>query len=279
MTIWTRRELLDSGVGRGTIARRVSGGTLLRLLPEVYSTQPPTYADRCRAVLAWKPDAVLSHDSAAWIWGLLDDEPTVVHATVAPTGAHRSPPWVRLHRRRLTAVAYVDLLPVVTVEECFLDIALTMDGPSLERFVDRALSRTVRWRAVAQACDNAKGRHGVARVRDQLRRCCPRTLSEPERIVARALTRRNFRMEINAQVGRFYGDLVDRAARVIVEIDGREFHSTPYAFTNDRVRQNELVMDKWLVLRYSAVTVMARTDDVVDEIIAVVRRRRHNRAS
>jgi very-short-patch-repair endonuclease len=120
---------------------------------------------------------------------------------------------------------------------------------------------------------------GMAAVRKQLRTCCPRTLSEPERVVARALKARHFTMEINARVGRFYGDLVDFSARVIVEIDGREFHTDPATFNNDRRRQNELVLDGWLVLRYSAATALAELDRVVDEIITVVRRRRKSIAA
>ncbi|WP_306436959.1 endonuclease domain-containing protein [Rhodococcus sp. 06-235-1A] len=78
---------------------------------------------------------------------------------------------------------------------------------------------------------------------------------------------------------KFYGDLVDFSARVIVEIDGREFHTDPATFDNDRRRQNELVLDGWLVLRYSAATALADLDRVVDEIITVVRRRRKSIAA
>ncbi|MGB6181911.1 MAG: DUF559 domain-containing protein [Rhodococcus sp. (in: high G+C Gram-positive bacteria)] len=274
----SRDELLLSGIGKGAIDYRVASGTLHRVLPAIYSTEPPTYLDRCRAVLLWKPGAVLSHETAAWRWGLLETEPDLVHATVPTNAPHRSPQWVRLHRRTIATVQYVDLLPLVTKEQCFVDVATTLDADALERFVDHALTQEVRWRAVAEACDAAHGMHGVPAVREQLRRCCPHTLSEPERLVARALTRRNFPLEINAKVGRYYGDLVDRRARVIVEVDGREFHISPHTFTQDRVRQNELVLDHWLVLRYSAATVMAHTDEVAEQIVTVVRRRRRARA-
>ena len=63
-----------------------------------------------------------------------------------------------------------------------------------------------------------------------------------------------------------------------VEIDGREFHIDPHTFTRDRIRQNELVLDGWLVLRYSVARALAHTDEVADEILAVVRKRRKSRA-
>ncbi|MBM7416325.1 MULTISPECIES: DUF559 domain-containing protein [Nocardiaceae] len=278
MVVLSRAELLRNGIGRGALSRRVRSGSLHRLLPAVYSTTPPSYEDRCRAVVLWKPAAVLSHDTAAWLWGLLEVEPVTVHATVPPSDSYRGPDWSVLHRRRISTVVYRDLLPVVTAEQCFVDVATTLDTEALERFVDHALTRRVRWRAVAQACDAARGMHGVPAVREQLRRCCPRTLSEPERLVARALARRNFPLEINGEVGPYYGDLVDRRGRVIVEIDGREFHIDPHTFTRDRVRQNDLVLSGWLVLRYSVATVMAQTDEVVDQIVTEVRRRRRARA-
>ena len=278
VTVLSRAELLRNGIGRSAIARRVASGSLHRVLPAIYSTVPPSYEDVCRAVLLWKPAAVFSHDTAAWMWGLLDAEPLTVHATVPLTASYRSPPRVTVHRRHLTTVVYQDLLPLVTKEQCFIDVATTLSEADLERFVDHALTQRVRWRAVALACDAARGMHGVPAVREQLRRCCPRTLSEPERLPARALARRNFPLEINGEVGPYYGDLVDRRGRVIVEIDGREFHIDPHTFTRDRIRQNDLVLGGWLVLRYSAATVKAQTDEVVDQIITVVRRRRKARA-
>ena len=278
VTVYRRDELLRNGIGKGALEHRVRTGGLHRVLPAVYCTRLPAYEDRCRAVVAWKPKAVLSHDTAAWLWGLLVPEPEVVHATVPMFTSPRCPPGFRLHRRVVEPVVYRALLPVVTQEQCFVDVATTLDAEALERFVDHALSHRVRWRAVAELCDAARGMHGVAAVRRQLRTACPRTLSEAERQVARALSARHAGMEINAAVGKYYGDLVCRRARVIVEIDGREFHIDPHTFTRDRIRQNELVLDGWLVLRYSVARALAHTDEVADEILAVVRKRRKSRA-
>ena len=164
----------------------------------------------------------------------------------------------------------------MTIEQAFVDMAATLQKAELEAFVDATLDVHLPWRRVAEVCEASSGMRGMTALREQLRRCCPGTRSEPERMVARALTARNFRMEINARVGPFYGDLVDFRARVIVEIDGREFHIGPAEFSNDRRRQNALVLEGWLVLRYSAATVRADLDRVVDEIISVVRKRRRS---
>jgi hypothetical protein len=181
---------------------------------------------------------------------------------VAPSVRAGSPQWVRLHRRTGVSSDEWMGLPIVPIEQCFIDVATTLPRPELEAFFDAAVSTRVPWKSIAQLCDASRGRHGIPAVREQLRTCCPLTRSEPERAVARALTAR---------------DLVDTRARVIVEIDGREFHTDPATFNNDRRRQNALALDGWMVLRYSAATAMAHLDAVADEIITVVRRRRHNR--
>ncbi|MGV8873947.1 MAG: DUF559 domain-containing protein [Rhodococcus sp. (in: high G+C Gram-positive bacteria)] len=274
MGVYTRQQLLDTGVSEGAIIYRTRVGTLTRLLPGIYCTGEPTYRDRCVAATVWQPHAVLSHLTAAWWWNLLDHEPEQVEITVPRSTRARGPKWLRPYRRTLTESSFADGMPVVTIEQSIVDVAVSLTRPALEKFFDAALSRAVSWRGVAMQCEKSAGMAGITEVRRQLRLACPRTLSEPERLVARALTAAGYFLEINAHVGPYYADLMDRRARVIVEIDGREFHSSPEAFTNDRVRQNAVQLDGWLVLRYSAAMVMANLDYVIRQIIDTVRRRR-----
>ncbi|PHV68133.1 DUF559 domain-containing protein [Williamsia muralis] len=267
----TRVQLLAGGMTKREVSR------LNRILPEVYSTSEPGYFELCTAVTLWKPTAVLSHTTAAWLWGLLKDEPMTVEATVSPSVSVRGPSWVRLHRRPGVHTVRRKGLPVVPIEHCLIDVATTLDQEALEALFDAAIGTRVNWRAVAQLCEQSTGRHGIVAVREQLRTCCPLTRSEAERLVARALSARNFPLEINARVGRFYGDLVCRRGRVIIEIDGREFHTDSETFNKDRKRQNELIDQDWRILRYSAATAIANLDEVVDDIIRVVRKRRRSR--
>ncbi|MGU3432421.1 DUF559 domain-containing protein [Actinomycetes bacterium M1A6_2h] len=272
MGVWTRAQLLVERAGSRGISQRVASGELVRVLPAVYSTPEPSYLDLCKAVTMWKPKAVLSHESAAWLWSLLPDEPSHVHATM-PVNT-KAPDWVRLHRRSVSTTVYLHTLPVVTKKRCILDLADTMTASEIERVIDQD---GVDIRRLERESSKWSGWHGVSAVRTQLRTHCHGTRSEPERMVARAVTVRHLRLEINGCVGKFVCDLVDRWGRVIVEIDGYEFHSARDVFTRDRIRQNWLVLDGWLVLRYSAATVNAHLDDVADEIVKVVRQRRRGR--
>ncbi len=105
----------------------------------------------------------------------------------------------------------------------------------------------------------------------------PPRASEPERVLGRELSLRGFALAPNLPIGPYVGDFVDERARIVVEVDGREFHSEPDVFRGDRRRQNWLVREGWMVLRFAAYDVLAHPDAIADEIIAAVRRRRRSR--
>lgn len=93
----------------------------------------------------------------------------------------------------------------------------------------------------------------------------------------RALAARRCKLEPNHPVGAYYRDFVDERSRTIIEIDGREFHSEPEVFRKDRRRQNWLLLDGWLILRYAAYDVYQHLDEIADEAVGVVRKRRRTR--
>src|SRR5439155_6087543 len=64
------------------------------------------------------------------------------------------------------------------------------------------------------------------------------------------------------------GDIVFRAARVVVELDGRAYHVDDERFEEDRYRQNRLVGAGWTVLRFTWRDLTGRPGHVV----ATVRR-------
>src|SRR6516165_4410759 len=79
-------QLLTAGLGRGAIAHRVRTGRWQRLHRNVYllGPAPPSLMARTRAAaLACGADAVVSHRSAAEMFGLLPEHGGAVHVTVA----------------------------------------------------------------------------------------------------------------------------------------------------------------------------------------------------
>lgn len=271
--IYTRAQLRATGLSDSSISRRY-----VRVLPQIYCADEPTTIMRCHAVSLWQPTAVLSHRTAAWLYGWIDTPPSI-EASVPMSFTPRAPTWLRLYRRRLPdhETAEVQTLPVSGRQRTLVDCVAVMNPAEAARVVDQRLLQEMDPDAIEAMIRARPKMPGNTGARRQLRTRASGFASEPERMLDRALIARGLRLLTNHWVGRYLCDFVDELARVIVEVDGRAFHSAPEVFTNDRRRQNELVLDKWLVLRYSAVDVMTNPDRIAKEIVAVVRRRRDAR--
>ncbi|MFD3703531.1 DUF559 domain-containing protein [Nocardia sp. NPDC058658] len=272
----TRAQLAAEGVASSTIGDRCRRGTYVRLLPGIFCEGAPTALARCAAIIEWLPEAHLSHRTAAWLWGMLP-EPEVFEATVPIARRRRTPPWVRLYGRDLSDDAVDDLaqLPMTTTAQTVLDCLPVLPAPDADALIDEQLCRTVDPAELSRLCET--GRRGVPVLRQQLRHTASRALSEPERLFARALARRNLHLAANEPIGPFTCDFVDHRSRTVVEIDGWEFHNDRLTFRRDRRRQNWLLIHGWFVLRYSAHDVLRTLDHCADEVADVVRRRRFGR--
>ena len=97
-------------------------------------------------------------------------------------------------------------------------------------------------------------------------------------MLGRGFNERRFPIAANVWFGGYLVDFIDDRAKVIAEVDGREFHTAADVFRSDRRRQNYLqVHQNHLVLRYAAYDALSDPDAVADEVIAICRRRRHAR--
>jgi len=102
----TRHQAFRHGVSRKTVAAKAGSGAWQRLQRGTYATfsgVPPREARLWAAVLRAGPGAVLSHETAAEVHGLVDKPSGRIHITVP---AHRRPdrfgeiPGVVIHRSR-----------------------------------------------------------------------------------------------------------------------------------------------------------------------------------
>ncbi|MEV0247855.1 DUF559 domain-containing protein [Nocardia sp. NPDC050712] len=269
----TRAELLAQGLSQSAITDRCRRGMYTRLLPGTYCSGPPTGWDRCRAIVAWQPLAVLSHRTAAWLRDM-QPEPEVFEATVPPGSYRKTPHWLRLYRRELPAGSVDESreVPMASAALTLFDCVSVLPREAADRLVDKHLGRTVSPPEIVELCRS--GKHGTVAMRRQLREAALHAASEPERLFARAMRRRGLPMLANHPVGPFVCDLVHEETRTVVEIDGREFHSQPEVFRQDRRRQNWLVLSHRLVLRYAAADVFRELEGCADEVAAVIRQRR-----
>jgi very-short-patch-repair endonuclease len=61
----------------------------------------------------------------------------------------------------------------------------------------------------------------------------------------------------------FYVDVVFRKLKLVIEIDGRLYHTGSEVFEKDRWRQNLLILDGWCVLRFTWTMIEERPEDVI----------------
>jgi very-short-patch-repair endonuclease len=64
----------------------------------------------------------------------------------------------------------------------------------------------------------------------------------------------------------FYVDVIFRKLKLIIEIDGRLYHTEAEVFETDRRRQNLLVLDGWCVLRFTWTMI----EEHPEELIAMI---------
>ena len=143
----TRDQLLAAGLSRHAIAHRTAGGRLHRLHRGVYAVGHRSLSAHGRqlaAVLACGPDAVLSHRSAAVLWGLLRACEHPIHVT-APTH-RRGPAGVRLHFSLPSESVHRDAIAVTTPARTLVDLATTASREELERALDEARASAPRHR-------------------------------------------------------------------------------------------------------------------------------------
>jgi hypothetical protein len=125
--VLTRAQALDAGLTDKAIAVRLRSARWQRLHTGVYaafSGEPPRYAQLWAAVLRAGPQAALSHQTAAELYGLLPAPAPVIHVTVPSGSQVTRPDGVRVHYSgRLDQARHPVLTPPRTrIEDSVLDL-------------------------------------------------------------------------------------------------------------------------------------------------------------
>jgi len=282
----SRRQLLALGYSKSAIGRMIDADRLHRAQRGVYSVGHPAMTEHGRclaAVLACGKDALLSHASAAWLWGLLPRCPVVPEVTVPSSGhGHEG---IRLHRTGNLDPgdrATCDGMPVVAVARTLLDLAASGDARRLERAVDRA-ERIGRldWIEIEAMLGRNRGRAGAPALRSALEvyRDPAFTRSRAERLLLDALRGGGApRPSVNAFVAGFEIDAYWEAERFAVEVDGWEFHRSRRAFERDRLRQEQLRLAGIDSIRITARRLEREPQVVAERIATLLAQRRRTAA-
>lgn len=253
------------GLSAWRLDHLIRTGVLLRVYPTVYrhAAVPPTPEAGVRAAALWQgPPAALTTQSAAWWWGLTEDCPDTWHLVTSATTHLRRQPGVRVSR------AFVDPYDLTThrgVRTISRPLATLRGAAYLEgrqpgsghALVADVLHRKLVLRPeLAEALRRNAGTWGTRMMRRLVDRVSDRAHSALEQLASRLLRaagitgfRINFRTVLDS--GRpVEFDLVFVERRVVIELDGFAFHSSPEAHRNDLQRQNDILADGWTLRRF-----------------------------
>jgi very-short-patch-repair endonuclease len=256
----SRRQLLVGGLSKSQIHHLTATDRLFRMHAGVYAVGHPGEVPLGRetaALLAARDNAVLSHASAAPLWGIdaIDPDPDLVHLLVdARADTRRS--GIRAHRSR--TLRPVDRrvrmgLPVCAPARMLLDLAADVGDRVLERAVDQALIlAVVTHREILDVVSRTGGHRGIRALRDLAEDHPGATFTRSEaeeRLLA--LIRAGGLPEpcVNARIDDEEVDFLWPQAKLVVEVDGYRFHSTRAAFERDRLRDARLHAKGFEVMR------------------------------
>ena len=204
------------------------------------------------AVLYAGPGAALSHASAAWWLGLLDERPKPIHVTTPKRC--RSLPGIRVYSRRERTRMLHRGLPVTCREETFVDLAGTVSRRTLRKALANAeYQKVLDIQAIEQSIK--RGSRGAAELRKGLEQHQPRlalTKSRLEVMIVEICETEGIPLpEINEYVAGWKVDALWREARLAVELDGHGNHHTPAQLRRDRRKEMALRLAGLTPIRYS----------------------------
>lgn len=263
------------------MARLCEEGFLHRLYRGVYAvghTNLSPHGECLGAVLACGRGALLSHYSAAWLWGLARHSPSPFHVT-APSPRSARPP-LRLHRSAsLTDAdrALVHNIPVTSPARTLLDQAAELDRRRLDRMLERSEELgLIDVRKIDDVVARNRGHRGARSLGEAVAGYRPPrfTRSEAERSLLDRIERRGLPAPptgfnlLGHELDFFWDDL-----RLVVELDFFETHGTRGAFVRDRERREQLQRAGYTVSIVTGEVFESEPEQVIERLAALIERR------
>lgn len=280
-----REQLLELGLSVRAVEHRLKTGRLHLLRRGVYAVGRPEISRSgwwMAAIFACGRGTVLSHRSAAALWGI-GDEATGRIDVSTPFASFNHPSEVRVHRRyglRPDDVAERDGIPVTSPVRTLLDVATELGPSELERAVNEADRHDlVDPEELRRALGRYRGERGVRRLRTLLdRRTFRLTDSELERRFLKLVAEAGLPAPLTGQ--RLNGFKVDfhwPDLRLVVETDGLRYHRTPAQQARDRLRDQAHLAAGMTPLRFTHQQVRFEAGYVRLTLLAVANRLRRSR--
>jgi very-short-patch-repair endonuclease len=283
----TRDQLIGLGYTEDAIDRAVASGRLHQWHRSVFAVGH-TGLDRhglCMAAVLFRgKGALVSYQSAVWLWGFERNLEIPVHVSVRWRGHGQDA--IGLHHcpaLREEDVAETERLPVTAVPRTLLDYASTAKRTRLDRAIDQAdRLGLLDLAAIDLITDEVRGHRG----RGPLRRAMVTyresgfTRSGGEKRMLAALADGGVRRPVvNNFIEGYELDFYWEQERFAVELDSWEHHRSRRSFEEDRKRQDELTMAGIEMVRITGTRLRREPRKVAMRISEHLARRRQSRAA
>ncbi len=270
------------GYSRKAVQRDVASGHLHPLHRGVYAVGHRLISahGRClAAVLACGPNALLSHRSAAWLWGISRYGPAPLHVTSPIPRKPRLP--IKLHHSRILTAddrAFEDGIPVTALPRTLLDCAAELRLSLLRRMLERSEERELFDLEPIEDLLQRSGRHrGRRRLRQAIALYQPVPFTRSgfetlffEAVLAAGLPRpaTNF-VEVGLELDVYWPE-----HRFAVELDTYATHGTNAAFERDHLRDEDLMLAGIEMVRVTDVRFHREPEAVLGRVAMLLARRR-----
>lgn len=285
---WVHRsQLRAAGIDRGAVRHAVLTGRLFPRRGELFLVghehlSPST--DSAAALLVAGRGTVLSHRSAAAVWGLMVWRGRV---EVTATTHRRSRRDVVVHRATLDPrrdVTHRRGLPVTSLLRTIVDCAAVMTEAELARLVNEAaIKGWLHARNVNALYAMVRGRRGaralrrVLEARDRSKGWTRSTLEAAFAVLARETGLPPYERGQLVDIGDAdlrECDVLWRAQRVMVELDFLPIHETGRVPYRDRRRDRRLAAAGWTVIRITGEDLAHHREEVIADLRAALGRGR-----
>ncbi len=279
----TRRQLLHLALGEDAIDHRLMTGRLVKVQRGVYALGHKELRREgtvLAVVLSAGNGAVLSHRSAAALWGIRPWSGAFVEVTVPGRGGvtkrrgrliHRSDDLGELERTVEREV------PTTTVARTLLDLGAVVPAHHLRRAIERSEQAELfdlrEVRRVLDAHPIRPGRRALtALIEDMHENGVSRTRSDLEAIMLQICLDYSLpRPQVNRYDGVRESDFRWPSHRLIVEVDSWAFHGrTRRAFDSDRARDRALLREGWRVARFTDRQILTDRAGTARELAALL---------
>jgi len=258
-------QLAECGESRHAIQRLVSGGVLDRACRGVYVMVGLSLTADCSewqqslwlALLRAGPRSFAFRRSAGALWGLDGVPPGAIDAAVS----EGHPRWrgaTRLSGIVDRDITLLDGIRLTTVERTLVDLGGAVSPSVVERSLESAARRKLVTPAGALRAAESSNSKGSATLRRLIVRRgldIPPTESDAETLfvqLVREMGLPNPRRQVLVILGgvKYRLDFAWPDLRLAVEIDGAAVHG-PGQLGRDLRRQNQIVLDGWLLIRFT----------------------------